>query len=63
MAQFEDIKIKYRLIEQEYDEYRSNYAIGQFDKDKIEEILLNFREQNDSVAFGRQMNEVINKLQ
>ncbi len=43
MAQLEDMKMRFSIMEQEYSEYRSNYTVGQFDKEKIEEILTNFR--------------------
>jgi hypothetical protein len=32
MAQLEDMKMRYSIMEQEYSEYRSNYTVGQFDK-------------------------------
>ena len=63
LTQLEELKRRFNLQEQELQQYRTNQALGQLDKDKIEEILLNFREKNDSVAFGRQMNDVIEKLQ
>jgi hypothetical protein len=32
MTQLEDMKMKYSILEQEYNEYRGNYTVGQFDK-------------------------------
>ena len=59
LSQLEEQKMKYNIQEQELMQLRANSVGGQIDKNQVEEILVNFREKNDSVAFGRQMNDVL----
>ena len=56
LNQLEDLKRKIGQQDQEIIQLKASQSSNILDKEKIEDILMNFRDQNDGVSFNRNMN-------
>ena len=56
LNQLENLKRKIGQQDQEIIQLKASQSSNILDKEKIEDILMNFRDQNDGVSFNRNMN-------